>query len=408
MMERRLDKNRLLFCTVACLAMLHFAAGFAPGAEWPQWRGPERTGISTESDFLTTFPEGGPTVLWKKSLGPGCSTVAIAGNRLLTTGNVNNQEIVYCFHPETGDELWRFAYDCPLDAKNFEGGSGTTPTLDGEVLFTLSRQGHFHCLATATGKPVWSRHAESDWGGKKPTWGFSGSALVVGERVIVPADVVVALNKKDGSEVWKTERIGAAYSSPYRFSLEGRDCLAIACAVGLVVLDTNTGAEILRYPWKTSYDCNIATPIVSGDEVYISAGYNHGCAKLRVADATPVLVWENKVMRNHFNSSVLWEGHLYGFDDQDLRCQSWQTGESVWGQRGFGKGSLMIAGGTLIVLGERGKLAIAKADPAGWKPTAEAQVLQDRCWVVPVLCNGLLYAKNNLGEMVCLDLRKKP
>jgi outer membrane protein assembly factor BamB len=168
-----------------------------------------------------------------------------------------------------------------------------------------------------------------------------------------------------------------------------------------------------KFSWRTSYDINAADTIISDNTVFISSGYNKGCALYRINGRDVAKVWQNKNMRNHVNSSVLWEGHVYGFDGQvggggKLTCVDFGTGEKKWSQEGMGTGSLMLAGGKLIILGERGKLVIAEASPQGFKELSSAQILpKTKCWTVPVLANGRIYARSAAGHLVCVDVSGK-
>jgi outer membrane protein assembly factor BamB len=173
---------------------------------------------------------------------------------------------------------------------------------------------------------------------------------------------------------------------------------------GLVILDPKDGRELMLHPWRTDWNVNAAIPIVSGDKVFISSGYNVGCALLQVSGDKPVVIWQNKNMRNHFNSCVLWKGYLYGVDESQLRCLDWETGDVKWTQRGLGKGSLMLADGKLIIMSDKGKLVIAEASPDEFKELASVKVLSGLCWTVPVLSNGKIYCANHEGDLICLDV----
>jgi outer membrane protein assembly factor BamB len=175
-------------------------------------------------------------------------------------------------------------------------------------------------------------------------------------------------------------------------------------------VDPKNGNELWSYPWKTSHDVNAADPIVQDDFVFISSGYNHGAALLRIANGKPERIWENKQMRNQHNNSVLLDGALYGIDgdnNSDLKCLEFKTGDVKWAQKGLGKGALMAADGKLIVLSEKGELVIAAADPSAFKPLARWQVLGGRCWTAPVLSHGRIYCRNAAGDLVCVDVSGK-
>ena len=390
------------------LALIVFVLQSANAADWPQWRGPTRDGLSTETGWSTQWPANGPAVLWKLNVGTGCSSVAVAQGHLFTMGNSNNTDTVYCLDATTGQPVWKYAYACPLDPHLFEGGPGATPTVDGDRVYTLSRAGHLFCFQAATGKVIWTKHLVNDLGSKVPTWGYAGSPIVLDNKLIfdlgAPAAATIALDKLTGAIIWKNGSDGASYGTIMPFAHAGQTCIASFNVFGLVVRDAATGRELARYPWKTSYDINAATPIISGDDIFISSGYNHGSALLQLTADGLHPRWESKIMRNHFNSCVLWQGHLYGFDMETLTCLDLASGKVCWQHSGLGKGSLMLADGKLIIQAERGDLAIATVTPATYTELARAKVLDGRCWVVPVLANGHIYCKNNLGDLVCVNV----
>jgi outer membrane protein assembly factor BamB len=217
---------------------------------------------------------------------------------------------------------------------------------------------------------------------------------------------VAAFEKKTGNLVWKSaENYGAGYASPVAFDLNGKRCVAVFNAYGLVVLSVADGKELSKFPWDTSYEVNAATPLINGNEVFISSGYDRGAALLRLGGQNPQVVWENRNMRNHFNTCVVWNGHIYGFDDNKLACLDYKTGNALWSRPGLGKGSLTLADGKLIILSERGELVTAEADPAGFREISRAHVLGGKCWTAPVLYGGKIFCRNAQGDLVCLDVR---
>jgi len=377
-------------------------------ADWPQWRGPNRDGISTESNWLTQWPAGGPKQLWKTNVGTGCSAVAVSHGRLVALGNSNDTETVVCLDAATGKPLWNHSYASPLESRMFEGGPAATPTVDGERVYTLSRAGQLFCLELATGKVVWSKHFQAELAGRMPQWGYAGSPLVLGKALLCDVGATngstMAFDKLTGKILWQCGNDALGYASLVPFPFKGRQCLATFNAFGLVVREAATGQELARQVWTTAYDGNIATPIIAGDKIFISSGYNKGGAVLQFTGTALTELWQHRDMRNHFNSSVLWHGHLYGFDESTLTCVTFATGTPKWKQEGLGKGALMLAGDKLLVLSETGDLVVATATPAGFKELARAKVLTGRCWVVPVLANGRLYVRNNTGDLVCLDV----
>ncbi len=380
--------------------------------DWPRWRGPELNGISKETGWSTAWPATGPPQLWRASVGTGFSSVSVAQGRLFTLGNKNETDTVYCLDAGTGKEVWRHSYQCPLDAKYYEGGPGATPTVDGEKVYTLSKRGHLFSFAAASGKVAWQKNVAEELGVKKPEWGFASSPVVHGNLLILNMGTAgTAVDKLTGKVVWKTGTDLASYASAIPFTAEqGADAFAIFSGKALFGVLAGDGKELWRHPWSTRWDINAVDPILIGDNKLFVSTFDRGCALLQLTSGAPRIVWENKNMANHFNSCVFWDGYLYGVHgntdqaEKDLRCIDATTGERKWKYDGLGLGSLMVANGNLIVLGERGELVIAPASPNKFSPTARAQVLGGKCWTVPVLANGRLYCRNAQGTLICLDV----
>jgi outer membrane protein assembly factor BamB len=406
-------RHSSLFCGAVATVLLSFSAS---ADDWPQWRGPKRDGISTEKGWKATWPATGPKKLWSKPVGIGYSSMAVADGRIYTMGNVENQDVVSCFNAETGDVVWKHEYACPAKDPNGYHGTRVTPTVDGDNVFTLSRHGHLFCLDAKTGKVKWTKNLISDLGGReikhsggREGWGYSASPLVEKDMLLVEPGgegaSVVALDKKTGKAIWKNGNDIAGYASMVAFDLEGERCFTHFAADHFVVRRMKDGSELWRHPWKTSYGVNAATPIVQGDTVFISSGYSFGCARLKMTKAGVTEMWRNKNMRNHVNSCVLLGDHLYGFDESELKCLDWNTGEVKWAARGYGKGSLMAADGKLILFSQNGKLGIAEADPTAFKELSSVQVLQGKdTWAHPVLANGRIYVRN-VDTLVALDVK---
>jgi len=394
------------------ISVLVIAAGFystARGADWPNWRGPNHNGISDETGWSTTWPKDGVKILWKATLGTGFCSIAVSGGRVWTMGNANDTDTLYCLDANTGKEIWKQSYPCPLFNKNHEGGPSATPTVDGDSIYTFSKNGDALCFKADTGKIAWQKNLPKELGIKYPTWYFAGSPFVFENLIILNAGTAgTALNKSDGKVVWQNGDGPPGYATAVPVTIGGEKCVVIFGSNELIALAAATGKVLWRVPWKTSYDVNAADPIIFGEMIFVSSGYNRGCGLFKIGADGATKVWENKNMRNHFNSCVLWNGSIYGFDESDLRCLDWKSGEAKWTQEGLGKGSLMLADGKLIILSEKGKLVIAPASPDGFKELCSAQILTGKCWTMPVLANGRIYARNNPdGQLVCVDVSGK-
>jgi len=378
-----------------------YRSGALYASDWPNWRGADYNGISKETGWNASKINSSTKPLWKASVGTGFSSIAVSNGRAYTMGNTNDEDTVYCLDAETGKAIWKHRYSAPLDSKNYEGGPSATPTVvDGKV-YTISKKGKVFCLDAAKGDVIWQKELDVEI----PKWGVAGSALVMDNMIIFNAGTRgIALNKSDGSVIWQNGKGAAGYATGVPYTADGKKCVAIFGANEASGLIAATGKEMWNLKWKTNYDINAADPIISGGKVFLSSGYNTGCGVFKIEDGAVTEVWRNKNMRNHFNSCVLLDGHFYGFDEKTLSCLDLATGSQKWSMKGLGKGSLMAADGKLIILSEKGKLVIAEVSPLAFKEISSAQVLTGRCWTAPVIANGRIYARNALGDLVCVDV----
>lgn len=393
------------------VGILLFTVSAVGTADWPNWRGPSHNGISSETGWKSQW-SADIKILWRGELGRGFASMAVAQGKVYAMGNKDGKDFVYCLDALTGKEIWNYSYPCQLYDNLHEGGPCATPSFDNGRVYTLSKAGHALCLEAQTGRLIWSRHLADELKIKPPTWQFAGSPFIYKNLVIYNAGTSgLALNKDDGSVVWLSGTEPCGYATAVIGMVGGRQTLVLAGSREIFGIEPETGKVLWHYPWRTDWDINAADPIIADQMVFVSSGYNKGCALLKVEADRAEPVWTNKAMRNQINSSVLWEGYLYGFDGQvggggRLACIQWSTGKTIWTAGGMGTGSLILADGKLIILSENGKLIIANADPAGFKELASSQILTGKCWTSPVLANGLLYARNADGRIVCVDLRQ--
>ena len=410
----------LRLLTLACLLLsLISQSTSAAGQDWHRWRGPDLNGISKETGWTTTWPAEGPKRLWKASVGTGFSSISVANGRAYTMGNASDKDTVFCFDAATGETIWKHTYDSELDPRYYDGGPSTTPTIDGTKVFTLGRKGHLFCFDAATGKIEWQKNVNDELGltvfkENTPEWGYSGSPLVVGEKLIVNVGTSgAAYEKATGKLLWSTGKLLSGYSTHVPFTVGDEQYLAVFGAKGAHAVGLKDGKLLWQFPFETSYDVNAADPIISGNKVFVSSGYNRGCALFQFDGNKTTKLWENKNMRNHFNSCVLIDGHLYGMDgdhgrkDSTLTCIEFETGKLKWKEKSVRPGGLVAADGKLIIIGETGELLVAQASPESFKQLARAQVLGGKCWTVPTLSHGRIYVRNSKGDVVCVDVSGK-
>lgn len=378
--------------------------------DWPRFRGADGVGISAETDWNPAAVNDKAKVLWSVNVGEGYSSVAVVGDRVYTMGNEKDKDFVGCLDIDSGKVVWRYPYPC----KSGEyPGPRVTPTVDGDRVYTLSREGHLFCLDAANGTVKWQRHLVSELKAQNIGWGFSGSPIVDGEMLIVNAGKHgMAFDKKSGKTVWESPRGKCGYATPVVFQIGERRCVAIFGQEALYAVDITNGRKIWSYPWETDHDINAADPIVSGSRVFISSGYGHGCALVDFSSGKPRLVWQNKAMKNHFSSCILINGYIYGIDGSagkgDLKCLEGRSGETRWSHK-TGFGGLVAAGGKLVVLNERGKLFVVEATPEGYRQISAGTAMNPRaakCWTAPVLAKGRIFCRSSNGQLVCVDVRQ--
>jgi outer membrane protein assembly factor BamB len=386
--------------------------------DWPGWRGPRRDGHSRETGLHLDWRDEEPPVLWRVKIGDGFGSMAVAAGRVYTQFQADQQEVAGCWDAQTGTELWRHEYDA-IFKDRFGAGPRSTPVVAGDAVFTVGATGILHCLDAAKGKVRWRKDLCEAFNVGLPAWAFAFSPLVVGDLVlIVPGgtqgNAIAALDRSDGRIIWKHLDVGGGYSSPILAELSGQRQAIFFTAFGLVSVVPETGRELWRHEWRTDHDANIATPIVIQDYVFISSGYNAGCALIRVAKGedkwTVSEVYRHKRMQNHFSSSIYHNGYIYGAHEAgNLVClkMTAPTERARWVERDFGRANLILVDEHLIVFGENGLLAVAQATPVNFAEKGRMQLFDQRlCWSAPALADGRLYVRDR-REMVCLDLRKK-
>jgi outer membrane protein assembly factor BamB len=395
----------------------------ARAEDWPCWRGPQRDGISRETGLLKEWPKDGPAQLWKVELSGGFSSMVVVDGLVFTQTREKNQEVVVCLDAATGKDRWRYRYDCDYGAhRTFTGGGmpssrtgpRSTPTVAGDRLYSLGATGVLLCLETGTGKKVWQQDLLALAGIPCPKHGYCGCPLVVGERIYLNTGgpngkSLTALDRKDGSVVWQALDDPIGDSTPVWVESNSTPQVIFFTGTAAVGVTAKEGKLLWRYPWKTQYDLNIATPIHQGGQVFISSNYGSGAALFRLTDKSdPETVWKRNTMQNHFTTSVLHEGFLYGFSDTRLRCVEFQTGEIKWEKVGLGKGSLVVVDKHLILLGDHGQLVLARASPEKYAEISRCQVFDKDTltWTVPVVSAGRLFVRSQYG-LLALDVSAK-
>ncbi len=384
--------------------------------DWPQWRGPRRDGVSAERGLLKTWPQSGPPLAWKATgAGQGYSSFAVAGGRLYTLGAREDREHVIAFDAASGKRLWDAPHGQRFSNDRGDGPRGT-PTVDGTRVYAFGASGDLTALDAASGKVAWTVNVIRDFGGQNITWGLSESPLIVGDRIIVSpggaGSSVVALNKADGKLIWKTEADRAGYSSAVLHELGGISEAIVFTGERALGVNIANGRVLWSYDRVANRVANIATPIVRGNDVFLSSDYGTGAALLRLTAAgggiTAQEVYFTREMRNHHASSVLVGDHLYGFSSAILTAMKFDTGEVAWRDRSVGKGSLVHADDRLYLFSERGVVALAEASPEGYREHGRFSLETGSLptWSHPVVSNGKLYLRDQ-DTIYAYDVRGK-
>jgi outer membrane protein assembly factor BamB len=383
------------------------------GGNWPQWRGANRDGISKETGLLKQWPADGPPLAWKATgAGGGYSSFAVTDGRLYTMGLRGDREFIVAFDVATGKQVWATPHGSAFRNDRGDGPRGT-PTVDGEGLYALGGNGDLARLDARTGRVVWTMNVLQKFGGSNITWGISESPLVIGEKVLVnaggPGASIVALNKKDGSLVWKSQSDRAGYSSGIPVQIGNTTQVVFFTHTRAVGLDLKDGRLLWEYPRAANSVANVATPVVRGNRVFISSDYGTGAGLLEIsADGKAQEVYFTKDMRNHHSSSILIGDHLYGFSGGILTAMRFDTGEVAWRDRSVGKGSLVFADGNLYALSENGVVGLIEATPTAYREKGRFRIPQDSLptWSHPVIAGGRLYLRDQ-DTIFAFDVREK-
>jgi len=407
--------KKLFRVTAAALfaLSLHLIVSAQTNGEWPQWRGANRDGISKETGLLKEWPKDGPPLVWKaQGAGRGYSTVAISGGKLYTMGVRGNREFVIAFDVATGKEIWATAHGTAFSNDRGDGPRGT-PTVDGKMVYSLGGNGDLSCIDASSGRIIWKMNVLQKFGGSNITWGISESPLVIGEKLLVnpggPGASIVALNKADGSLIWKSQSDEAGYSSGVPAQIGNKTQVIFFTHNRAVGLDLNDGKLLWEYPRAANDVANVATPIVRGNRVFISSDYGTGAGMVEIkADGKPQEIYFTRDMRNHHSSSVLVGDYLYGFSSSSLTAMKFDTGEVAWKDRSVGKGSLVFADGNLYCFSENGVVGLVEATPTGYKEKGRFRIQQGNLptWTHPVVAGGRLYLRDQ-DTIYAFDVRAK-
>lgn len=379
--------------------------------DWPNWMGPNHDGISTETGWSRDWPADGLPVDWTAELGTGFSSFSVADGLTYSMGHRDGRETVWCLNANTGAVVWSHSYPARLNPNLYEGGPGSTPTVHAALVFSLSIDGRLIAFNRMTGEVKWEIDLQEDLDVGMHEWGFNSSPYILGDQLLLECGRVVSYDWKTGEKQWQSSKHLAGYGSVRSFQSDGETLLATLDCEGLRISRATDGSEVSFRGWRSPFRTNSTTPIIIKDRVFISTGYNVGSVLFKYSPDGLDEIYSHRQLRNHFNNSLYYKGHLYGFDGNSnlgrvvrLTCMDFETGEVKWKQAGLGCGSLMIADGSLLILSDRGDLVVADASPEEYREVTRSKILSGRCWTMPVLVNGRVYARNADGRAVCCRL----
>lgn len=408
-----------MFRNLFVLVLVLVFAGVCFCGDWAQWHGPRRDNLSADTGLLKKWPDGGPSVLWTvDGIGKGYSTVSISDGYIYITGTVKKKIGILTKIGLDGKVVWSKPYGG--EWYRSYGSARSTPTINNGCAYIMSGDGEAVCMDIETGNKKWSVNVYKKYGGKAPFFGVAESVFVDDSKVYCMAggknSSIVALNKKNGAEVWTTEELSekVSYCAPIVVDHYGKKQLVTMLSESLVGIDINDGKVLWKIAKTAFYNpdgdrrgrnCDTNTPIYKDGCVFVSTGYDQGGAKIRILkdSSKATVVWKNYELDNHHGSIVLVEGKLYGAGWEsntkgDWVCVDWESGETLythsWDEN---KGSLTYADGMLYCYAEKtGNFALVKADPAKFDIVSSFTVTygEDEHWAHPVVFGGRLYVRH--------------
>lgn len=426
-------KAMIMSLFLGCLALS------AAEGDWPQWRGPERTGLSNETGLLKQWPASGPPLLWKATgLGDGYSTPSVAAGRIYVLGTRGGQpiqgkgkgagpkdEYLLALKTSNGSIAWELKFGTTAGGYP---GPRCTPTVDGNRVYALSSNGNLVCADTANGKLLWQKNLKTEFSGRSGGWAYTESPLIDSDRLICTPGgdtaPIVALDKATGEVIWKADLSGlppggkraystAGYSSVVTATIHGTKQYVQFLSGGVVGIDAMTGKLLWHYERPANNTANCSTPIVAKDAVFAASAYGTGGGRADITKAAESFHANEryfvKQMQNHHGGMVLVGNHIYGTGSGMLICVDFDTGRVAWEDRSVGKGSVAYADGHLYVRGERGEIALVEANPSEY--VEKGRFMQPHrssqsAWPHPVVAGGRLYIRDQ-DVLLCFDISAK-
>ena len=380
-------------------------------ADWYTWRGPHGNGISDETGW-NPQAIATPKIIWQQELGVGYSSVSVINDKLYTMGNLEidgtSTDVVYCLDAKSGQEIWKYSYSCPRG--NYPGPRAT-PIFENGRIYTLSQMGRLYCFEALTGKVIWQRDILQEYDFPTINWGLASSAVFYEDILIVNAGRAgIAFNKNNGKLIWNNGIGKAGYATPVLFNQQQTTYAAIFSDAALHLVQAATGKIKWTYPWEDRYEVYAFDPLIDNNKLFLtSESPRNGCVLLDINGEKPQEIWSKKRLKVIFGGNVLMNGFMYGVDGTPgstakLKCFHYETGEEKWSQA-LGFGTFNVAANKILFLHENGTLYVIEVNPNRYREIAKGKILEKKvCWTAPILANGRIYARNNPGQLVCIDM----
>jgi len=387
-------------------------------SDWPQFLGPTRDGVYPGNDIAANFPASGPPILWKKDIGAGFAAPVVASGKVIVFHRVSGREIIEALDAATGKNVWSYEYPTAYrDDFGFDEGPRSAPVVSNGVVYTYGAEGVLSAGDLATGKKKWTIAANQKFGVKKGFFGTAGSPLVEQGRVILNVGGkgagIVAFDAQTGAVAWKSTDDEASYSSGAVATIDGERHAIFVTRANVVDLNPADGHVRFSMPFRSRNDAsvNAATPLIAGNLVFVSASYRTGAALLEIHGAQYKKLWSNDdSMSNHYSTSVLRDGFLYGFHGrqeygQTLRAVELKTGRVAWEAADFGAGTVTLIGDRMLVVREDGKLVLAAASPKAFQPTVQVPLFKGVVRAYPAIADGRIFVRNE-HTLICAQLSR--
>ena len=391
----------------------------ATHAQWPQWGGPQRDFEVKSAQVADDWPDDGPKKLWSRPLGEGYSSIVYDDNRLLTMHRAEDEEVIVALDPASGKTLWEYRYSAPMIEgieTRFGKGPNATPTVHGDLLYTLGITGKLHAIDKRSGNTTWSHDLVAEFGAKPPTFGFSSSPLVHGNRLIVAVGGegvgMMSLDPATGAVIWKRHDFENIYSSPIVIDVDGQEQIVLLTDREIVGIAPEDGALKWRHEHVNQWKTNICTPVWGENNVlFLTSGGDAGSRALKLSrkgDSTHVKeIWSTRKLKVGQTNVIRMGDYIYGCSGERnasfMAALDAKTGELAWRERGFAKAMILAADGKFVILDEDGSLALAKATPTSFELLAQTPLLSKVAWTVPTIVGNRLFVRDK-EQILALEI----